>query len=518
MRTLYLECNMGAAGDMITAALLELLPEKEQDEFISRMNSLGLPGVTVSKEKMTKCGILATHVKVTVNGEEEESQDVQDHAAPACADGITPAEHTHDPEDHDDDHDHDSRGHGDDDDNHIGHSHGDDDHDVHDHGDDDHDHNGHSHGDDDHDHDGHSRGEHGHDHEGHHHHHHTSLADMRKRIDALDVSAKVKGDIESVYSLIAQAESHAHGVPVDQIHFHEVGTLDALADIAGAAILMEKISPEQVVVSPIQVGSGEVRCAHGILPVPAPATAYILRGVPTYSTDIRGELCTPTGAALLRHYADSFGGMPVMSADAIGYGCGMKDFPAANVVRAVLGESFAGTVTSAGSRTSADSSAAGAAPAQNGPEPVETAPGEYEDHVVELVCNLDDCTPEEISFAEERLWEAGAVDVFTESIMMKKNRPGVMLTVLVKEDHKKAVIEALFRNTTTLGVRERLCRRYVLSRSEKVRSTEFGPVRFKGSAGYGVIRQKPEYEDIAKIAREKNLTIADVRSRIESEE
>ena len=517
MKTLYLECNMGAAGDMLTAALLELLPEAEQDAFIDQMNHLGLPGVTVSREKATKCGITGTHVRVTVNGETEESMDVPAHAAgKSAAASVTGrddrtvcvlADDGNDSVDHEDsehgrkDHDH---SHEDHDHSHEEHDQG---HEDHDHAHEDHDP---IHGDHDHSHEGHD-----HSHGEHHHHHHTSMAEMQKRIDALNVSAKVKRDITSVYAKIAQAESHAHGIPVDQIHFHEVGTMDALADVAGVSILMEKIAPEQVIVSPVQVGSGEVRCAHGILPVPAPATAEILRGVPIYSTDIRGELCTPTGAALLTHFAARFGNMPLMAAEAVGYGCGSKDFPAANVVRAVLGNSFEDSRPSASQKAGRALESA-AVPA--GSEPVETAPGEYEDHVVELVCNLDDCTAERISFAEERLWEAGAVDVFTEAISMKKNRPGVMLTVLVKEEHRKDVLRALFRHTTTIGVRERLCRRYVLARSEKVRNTEMGPVHFKEGTGYGVIRQKPEYEDIAKIAREKNLTIEDVLDRLDAEE
>ena len=202
MRTLYLDCGMGAAGDMLTAALSELLPD--QDAFFEKMNALGIPGVHFEKEKTQKCGITGTHSKVTVNGEEEESLDVHDHH--------------HDHEDHHHDHDH-------------------------------------AHG---------------------AHHHHSSLHDIEHIVrDHLPVSDRVKDDIMAVYQLIAQAESAAHGVPVDQIHFHEVGTMDAVADITAVCMLMEELSVDQVIVSPVHVGSGKVRCAHGILPVPAPATAYI---------------------------------------------------------------------------------------------------------------------------------------------------------------------------------------------------------------------------------------------------
>ena len=293
MRTLYLDCGMGAAGDMLTAALSELLPD--QDAFFEKMNALGIPGVHFEKEKTQKCGITGTHSKVTVNGEEEESLDVHHHDH----------DHHHDHEDHHHDHE----------DHHHDHDH------YHDHEDHDHDHEDHHHD---------------HDHAHGAHHHHSSLHDIEHIVrDHLPVSDRVKDDAMAVYQLIAQAESAAHGVPVDQIHFHEVGTMDAVADITAVCMLMEELSVDQVIVSPVHVGSGKVRCAHGILPVPAPATAYILKDVPIYGGRIQGELCTPTGAALLKHFATKFGDMPVMKTKAIGYGMGKKDFEMANCVRAM---------------------------------------------------------------------------------------------------------------------------------------------------------------------------------------
>ena len=230
MKTLYLECAMGAAGDMLTAALLELV--EDRDAFLRKMNSIGLPGVRVEAEKAVKCGITGTHMKVTVDGEEEESLD---------ADG------------HDHHHGHD---HGEDYDHHHDHDHGHEDHHEH---------------------------EHEHDHDHHHgHHHHASVADIESMIDSLDVSGQVKADAKAVYALIAEAESAVHGRPVTEIHFHEVGTLDAVADVVGVCLLMEMIAPDQVLASPVHTGSGHVRCAHGILPVPAPATALILPGIPSY--------------------------------------------------------------------------------------------------------------------------------------------------------------------------------------------------------------------------------------------
>lgn len=273
MKTLYIECNMGAAGDMLMAALLEICPEPEA--FVEKLNSLQIPKVTYRCEKSVKCGVTGTHMSVLIDGEEEESADVTGH--------------------------------------HHGHSHAD----EHEH------HHEHSHS------------------EGHHHHHgpHTSMSDITRMIEALDIPQKVKQDAIAVYRLIAEAESHVHGKSVEEIHFHEVGTIDAVADVVGVCFLIHELAPEQIVASPVHVGKGRVHCAHGILPVPAPATAYILRGVPIYSGEINGELCTPTGAALLKYFCAKFGSMPVMQVDRIGYGMGKKDFEAANCVRVMFGES-----------------------------------------------------------------------------------------------------------------------------------------------------------------------------------
>ncbi len=171
-----------------------------------------------------------------------------------------------------------------------------------------------------------------------HEHHHSGMEKIKGIITGLDLPANVQADVLSVYSLIAEAESHAHGVPVSQIHFHEVGTMDAIADITAVCLLMDELKPDQVVTSPIHVGSGHVRCAHGILPVPAPATAHILKGVPIYGGEIKGELCTPTGAALLKHFTDHFGAMPILATEAIGYGMGKREFETVNCVRALFGE------------------------------------------------------------------------------------------------------------------------------------------------------------------------------------
>lgn len=427
MKTLYLECNMGAAGDMLTAALLELHPDPQG--FVERMNRLGLPGVVFAAQPAVKCGITGTQVSVTVGGEEEESHDVPLHS------------HVHETAQ---------------DEAHPGHAH------DHVHG---HDHE-HTH---DHEH------SHGHEH-GHGHHHHAGMGDIRHILSHLDIPQPVRQDAEAVYQLIAQAESHAHGRPVEEIHFHEVGTLDAVTDVVAVCWLLHDLAPEQIVASPVHVGCGQVRCAHGILPVPAPATAYILQGVPTYGGSVQGELCTPTGAALLKHFVQRFGSSPVMRVEKTGYGMGKKDFEAANCVRAMLGQTQEESTT-----------------------------------IAQLACNLDDMTPEALGFAQERLWEAGALDVTTAPIGMKKNRPGVQLTCLCRLEDREKLVSVLFAHTTTLGVRESLCTRYTLARSQRTVETKHGPVRVKEARGWGVTREKPEYEDVAKIAREQGLTLDQVK-------
>lgn len=328
--------------------------------------------------------------------------------------------------------------------------------------------------------------DHGHEHphdEEHHHHHHSGMQDIEHIIEELPVSGKVKADILAVYSLIADAESPAHGVPVTEIHFHEVGTMDAVADVTAVCMLMERLSPETVVVSPVHVGSGHVQCAHGILPVPAPATAYILRDVPIYGGGIKSELCTPTGAALLKHFATKFGDMPVMRTTAIGYGMGKKDFTAANCVRALVGETE-----------------------------------DTGDMVTELCCNLDDMTAEAIGFAEEQLFAADALEVYTVPAQMKKSRPGVLLHVLCHDKDRDKIVRLIFKHTTTLGIRENLSRRYTLSRTVETVQTDLGEVRIKTSSGYGVTRGKYEYEDVARIAREQEMSFADVIARIRNQE
>ena len=400
MKTLYLDCSMGAAGDMLAAALLELLPDP--DAFVAELNALAIPDVKFSREASVKCGITGTHLQVTVHGEEEGAHD-HHHA------------HSHDHHDH-----------------------------------------------------------------AHSHHHHASLHDIEHIVRGhLSLPTTVADNVMAVYRLIADAESKAHGKSVSEIHFHEVGTMDAIADITAVCLLMHRLAPDEIIVSPVHVGSGQVHCAHGILPVPAPATATILQDVPIYGGSIQGELCTPTGAALLKHFANSFGDMPVMRTSAIGYGMGQKDFPAANCVRALLGERSAAS-----------------------------------DDVIDLCCNIDDMTGEAIGYAFDKLFAAGALDVYTIPIGMKKSRPGHLLHVICREAEKDALVRALFAHTTTIGIRENRFRRYTLDRHIETIETSDGPVRRKCSTGYGVSREKFEHDDLARIADAQGLSLREAEARV----
>ncbi len=401
MKVLYLDLGMGAAGDMLTAALYELLDDNGRNEFIKRINSIGIPGVEVVAQRSDKCGICGTHMKVVFDG-----------------------------------HEIDETGH---------------------------DHNHH----------------HEHDHENEHQHHHGhGMKEIETVIDGLDVSSAVKNDIRAVYTLIAEAESKVHGKSVTDIHFHEVGTMDALADISSVCMLMEMLAVDRVIASPVCTGYGSVKCAHGILNVPAPATADILTGIPMYAGDVEGELCTPTGAALVKHFTDEYSNMPVITSQHIGYGMGHKDFVRANCLRAIIGTDDA------------------------------------DENVTQLSCNIDDMTGEALGFAMERLLSEGALEVFTTDIGMKKSRPGIMLSVFVKNADTDRFVELIFKYTSTIGIRKNEYKRYVLRRFVKTVGTSLGDVNIKTSEGYDIVRTKIEYEDLSRIAASNDMSIDEVKDKI----
>ena len=482
MKTLYIECAMGAAGDMLTAALLELMPDKEA--ALAKLNAMGIPGVVFEAKPSEKCGITGTHMRVLIHGEEEEP---------------VPCGHTHAHEDH---HEH----------NHAHEHHHEHEHHAHAHA---HEHvqeDAHCHDSDAHDH------AHHHEHDAHHHAHH-GMAEIRSLIAELAVSETVKEKALAVYQSIAEAESKVHGAEVDQIHFHEVGSMDAVADVTAVCLLMELLAPEQVIVSPIHVGSGTVLCAHGRLPVPAPATALILEGIPIYGGSVQGELCTPTGAALLKTFADSFGPMPPMTVAKTGYGMGTKDFEQANCLRAMLGASF--TMNGTGSKMQTVQDAEGENTGSRGAAGKDTEtenPAGHESRITEISCNLDDMTGEDIAFAAERILQAGALDVFTESIYMKKGRPAVKLTVLARPEDEERLAGEIFRHTSTIGVRIHTDRRYELARRSEQRKTPLGTIEVKISEGFGVRKEKIEFASLKEIAETSGKRLAEVRAALAGED
>lgn len=403
MRILYLDCGMGAAGDMLAGALVSLLSKEEQESFIKMINNIGVDGVKVSLSDDAKCGITGKHFKVEIDGVEEHSHDVHEH------------EHHHEHEQ-----------------------------------------------------------EHGH----HHEHHHQGKGPFPKELEAVAEKLNCPNDIQKVYELLAEAEAKVHGKDISEIHFHEVGMKDALIDIASVVYLMNKLKVDKVVVSPVNVGFGKVKCAHGILPVPAPATAELVKGIPTYAGRFEGELLTPTGAALLKYYADEFSYQPLMNVIKCGYGTGNKNFESANVVKAVLGEVTDELIS---------------------------------ENVIELNCNVDDMSAEDMAYATKALIENGAKDAFVTPVIMKKGRSGMLLTVLCSAIDKERFVSLIFKHTSTIGIRVKETERIILNRHEETVHTKLGDVRVKYSEGYGVKREKPEFEDLRKLAEENNISVAEAR-------
>ncbi len=387
MRILYLECNMGIAGDMLMAALWNLTEDK--NNVIKEINNFSLPYTDISFDKITSCSISGYRAKVIIDGKQE-----GDDNSYNC---------------------------------------------------------------------------------------HRNLGAVNDIIDCLSVSEKVKIASKNVYKIIAEAESKVHNKTVEQVHFHEVGMLDAIADVVICNYLIEKLQIDRIIVSPINVGNGTIRCAHGVLPVPAPATADILTSVPYYKSDIKSELCTPTGAALVKYHAVDFGNMPIMAVKKVGYGFGKKEFKTPNCVRAFMGMS--------------DNSS---------------------EKITELACNIDDMTGEEIAYTSDLLMKSGAVDVTTQPVFMKKGRCGFILRVMCSEENKNDIIKLIFKHTSTIGIREYICERYILDRNVKTVTTPFGTVRVKYSYGYDCDKVKIESDDIIAIAEKTGKPIFEVKRLINS--
>lgn len=420
MKTIYLECNMGAAGDMLMSALYEICDQKEW--FLHKMNTVFAPyHIALSPESAVSCGISGTHMKVTVDGTEEVSLDVKaGHAHHTHAESPD-ASGAHEVSDSAED----------------GHSHT-----------------------------------------------HTTYAAVCEEIASLDLPAEVKDDALAIYRLLGEAEAKVHDTTLAQIHFHEVGTLDALADVVGCALLIRTIAPEQILASPLHVGNGFVKCAHGVLPVPAPATAELLRGIPFYTGSVTGELLTPTGAAILHYYVLRYLPMPTMTASEIGYGIGSKDFGIANCVRAFLGDTASYLAAEEEETYSCD------------------------DTILSISCNIDDMTGEALGLATEIFMAAGALDVFTIPIQMKKNRPGILLTCLCEMEEREKFTGLFFLHTSTRGVRYQVFERAKLESTFETRKTSYGNIRIKKSSGYGIQKEKAEFEDLKSVVLKNHCALS----------
>jgi uncharacterized protein (TIGR00299 family) protein len=312
-------------------------------------------------------------------------------------------------------------------------------------------------------------------------HGHYHLPAIEKKIDQSALSPAGRARAKHLFQRLAGAESTIHGAPIEKVHLHEVGALDSIIDIVGAVFALEWFNADRIVVSPINVGSGMIKTAHGLLPVPAPATLALLGEAPVYGSAVRSELLTPTGALVLTDYASAYGPLPPMRVDAIGYGAGDRDLEGTpNVLRVVVG-----TAT-------ADPAAM---------------------RVAVLECEIDDMNPQIFGALMERLQTSGALDVFYAPVQMKKNRPGTLVTVIARPEDRVALTDLLFRETTTIGVRHAEMARECLQRETQTIETPVGPVRFKVASRDGrVLNAQPEFEDLSRLAAERGLPIKTVQA------
>lgn len=425
-RVLYFDCFSGISGDMVLGAFLDAgLP---LDELKRALGSLSVSGFDVSAARVLRAGVSATKFVV------------QENARPAESVPHDPA--PHDPA-HKDGHRH-SRRHSDD-----------------------------------------------HDHREspqrvspsgpEHHHPHRSLFEINALIDRSALSPAGRDRAKALFRRLGEAEAAIHQMPVEEVHLHEVGALDSIIDIVGAVFALEWVGADRIVCSPLNVGGGLVRSAHGVFPVPAPATMKLLGDAPIYSGPIQKELVTPTGALIATSYASSFGPLPAMSVERVGYGAGDRDHPETpNVLRVLIG-------------AAADQPQA--------------------DRVVVIECEIDDMNPQIFGLAMDRLYAAGALDVFYVPVQMKKNRPGTLLTVIAPPGRREALTDLIFRETTTIGLRHHEVERECLRREVVHVETPIGAVRFKLAWRDGrIVNAVPEFEDCAKIAADRNLPLKEVQA------
>jgi hypothetical protein len=419
-RILYFDCFNGASGDMVLVALLDAgLP---LEELRRALGSLALDGASVSATRVLRAGVSATKFVA-----EEHGQNTHTHEH---------AHHSHEP----------------------GHSH---DH-AHDH-------------------------DHGHAHShapaavAHHHHAHRSLAEINALIERSALTPAAQNRAKELFHRLGEAEAAIHQIPIEKIHLHEVGALDSIIDIVGAVFALEWFHADRIISSPLNVGGGMVHSAHGHFPVPAPATVKLLGGAPVYSSGVQSELVTPTGALLVTSYATSFGPVPAMTIDRVGYGAGDRDLPnTPNVLRVLIGE---------------------------------TSDQPHTERIVVLQSELDDMNPQLFGLVMERLYAAGALEVYFGSVQMKKNRPGTLLTVLARPEQREELSAIVFRETTTIGVRYHEVLRERLEREIVPINTPLGTVRFKvARLGDTIVNAAPEFEDCLRIASERGVPVKDVQA------
>ena len=310
-----------------------------------------------------------------------------------------------------------------------------------------------------------------------HQHQHRHLKDILAIISNAHLSAAVKARATKIFTRLGEAEARVHNQPIEKVHFHEVGALDAIVDVVGAAICFELLGIERFISSPLHVGSGFVQMEHGRFPVPPPAVADLLKGVPFYSTDINGELLTPTGAAIITTVSEQYGPMPSMRCDSIGYGAGTREYESfPNALRVFVGDS----------------------------EPAES----QIEKLLMIETNIDDLSPQVLGHVMDRAFELGALDCYFTSVQMKKNRPGVLLSILSNPDSKRELMELVLSETTTLGVRTYEVERRALERSVVRVETQYGPIDVKVARLNGhVVNEMPEFEQCRRIARESGVPL-----------
>ncbi len=316
------------------------------------------------------------------------------------------------------------------------------------------------------------------------HEHERGLSEIRQIISAASISESAKKTAIAIFEVLGRTEAKIHNTSIESVHFHEVGAVDAMVDIVCAAVGAEALGVDEIICSPLNVGGGTVRCAHGTFPIPAPATVELLKGAPVYSSGLQAELVTPTGAAIVKTLASRFAGFPEMKIEKWGYGAGSRDFPGhPNVVRLTIGEAASSTLAA---KTASEM-------------------------ITVLEANLDDLNPQVFGYVMDRLFEEGALDAFAMPVQMKKNRPGTLLTVLCKPEDASRLTQLIFSETTTLGVRRRDEMRQTLARRWENVRTQWGEVRIKIASMNGTVTNyAPEYEDCRRIAAEHHVPLKSV--------